>query len=110
MYHYANSEKRRHLSMSYEKTYKHTVIKILKHWKTRAEAPERTPCAWDGCSGAARGGRAGPPGSSPGTVCWLLSRPPPPGAPLPSELPGPAAGGTFASAVASCTAGLHWSV
>ena len=75
-----------------------------------AAAYSGTPSAWDECFGAARGGQTGPPGSCPGKACLLPPLLQTLGVPLPSLLPGPAAGRTSASEVASCTPGLNWSV
>lgn len=73
-------------------------------------AAQGTPSAWGGRFGAALGSGTGAPGSCPGTSCLLLSLLPAPGAPLPSVLPGPAAGRTFASEAPSGTPGLTRSV
>lgn len=73
-------------------------------------AYQGTPSAWDECFGAARDGPIGSPGSCPGKSCLLPSLLQTLCVPLPSLLPGPAAGRTFASEVASCTPGPNWSV
>lgn len=73
-------------------------------------ASQDMPSAWDGHFEAALGSRTRAPGSCPGTSCLLLSLLPAPDAPLPSVLPGPAAGRTFASEAPSGTPGLTRSV
>lgn len=86
------------------------TLKKCDVYKTMVAAYWGMPSSWDGCFEAALDGWTESPGSFPGKSCLLLSLLPTLGVPLPSGLPGPAAGKTFASEVASCTPGLTQSV